>query len=658
MTKKNTLKKEVLCLIILFLTSSIVTVATSRENCIIDTTSPHTYLMKSDDDVKQVTLDFEFSTPEIKESDTGVVVTLKEGDFSTTASGHPVLPVNLTLLTLPFGSEIITVDYTTSPPWTYNLTHPLTYGILPGIDNIQPILLTNIRAEEVCRYPEFYPSDWISYHTGGGLSFGDHVTFFALRVYPIRYEPSANQLTFVQHIAVEISYRTPSEPLLQDYDVYDLLILTPQKYTRYLQPLVEHKNNYGIKTNLVELPEVYDRMFWYGRDYQEHIKYFIKHAVEYWGVTYVLLVGGLQGQTSTWDLPVRYSHTVPLTEQEYPEESFISDLYYADVYDDSGQFSSWDPNEDDVFADWRDSQLDEMDLYPDVYLGRLPCRTTAEVRIMVDKIITYETGACDASWFNKLLLVAGDSYNDEDQFNEGELISEEAITKMPGFEPVRVYASQQDINRKTVNNALNAGCGFAYFCGHGSIMTWNTHFPPEGTEWCTGYEVKDMIFLRNRDKLPITIVGGCHNGQFDSTMMNILFGVLEDGLHYFSWEKGNAGRFWYWDWAPNCWGWWLTSKTGGGAIATIANTGLGTHGDGDIDQNGIADYLEVLDGWMELRFLELYGKEHKDMLGENHGETMTGYLHRFLGDGAVMDVKMVQQWELFGDPSLKIGGYP
>jgi hypothetical protein len=53
----------------------------------------------------------------------------------------------------------------------------------------------------------------------------------------------------------------------------------------------------------------------------------------------------------------------------------------------------------------------------------------------------------------------------------------------------------------------------------------------------------------------------------------------------------------------------------------------------------------------------LYGEEQKDDLGENHGETLTGYLHRFLGNEEKMDVKMVQQWELFGDPSLKIGGY-
>ena len=141
-------------------------------------------------------------------------------------------------------------------------------------------------------------------------------------------------------------------------------------------------------------------------------------------------------------------------------------------------------------------------------------------------------------------------------------------------------------------------------------------------------------------------------------MMKILEGIRESGLrNYFSMERGNLGEFWYREWVPNCWAWWLTSKIGGGAIATIANTGLGTHGDGDVDNNSVADYLEVLDGWLELRFLELYGKYQYDDLGENHGQTCTEYLHRFLGDGEKMDVKMVQQWELFGDPSLKIAGY-
>ena len=49
--------------------------------------------------------------------------------------------------------------------------------------------------------------------------------------------------------------------------------------------------------------------------------------------------------------------------------------------------------------------------------------------------------------------------------------------------------------------------------------------------------------------------------------------------------------------------------------------------------------------------------ENNDILGLNHGQTIIDYLNLFIGDNAKMDVKMVQQWELFGDPSLKIGGY-
>jgi hypothetical protein len=36
---------------------------------------------------------------------------------------------------------------------------------------------------------------------------------------------------------------------------------------------------------------------------------------------------------------------------------------------------------------------------------------------------------------------------------------------------------------------------------------------------------------------------------------------------------------------------------------------------------------------------------------------MKDYLHTYLNSKDEMDVKMVQQWQLFGDPSLKVGGY-
>ncbi len=649
----NIPKKEIIIIIaLLFILSNCSTVFGLKSDFNQIQTDNHNPIAESD--IKFLTLKFFFSYPEIVVDRDDIWVYVNESDLNMMIPDKPVLPVNITKLEFEFGTKIKAVEYKHSTPIIINLTGRLVHASKSMYDKVPSNNFNSYNYEN----SEPFPSDWISYHTSGGLSHSSHRTFFVNRVYPVRHYPDENQLRFIENITVNISYIEPVEPLLDGIKVHDMLIIAPSKYIRHLKPLVRHKNSMGINTRLVELKEVYDRMFWQGRDKAEKIKYYIKNAVEYWGITHVLLVGGIQGQTSRWNLPARYSHVVPPEEQEYAEQSFLSDLYFADIYDSQGNFSSWDSNHDNIFAVWNSTYKEEMDLYPDVYLGRLPCRNVREVKIMVNKIIKYEKKKCDDTWFKKLILVAGDSYNDTNHFNEGELISEKAIELMPDFTPVKVYASEdQDINRRTVNKAMNKGAGFAYFCGHGSPISWSTHFPPDGKKWTKGYVNMDMKWLRNRGKLPIAVVGGCHNGQFDVTMWNIIKGILEDGLRYFSTNPSNFGDFWYNEWVANCWAWKLTSVKGGGTIATIANTGLGTHGDGDSDNNSIADYLEVLDGWLELRFLQLYGEENYDILGENHGETLTGYLHRFLGNEDKMDVKMVQQWQLFGDPSLKIGGY-
>ena len=51
--------------------------------------------------------------------------------------------------------------------------------------------------------------------------------------------------------------------------VYDLLIIAPQAFSRYILPLVHHKNKFGVKTILVDVEDVYQQMFWHGRDKAE-----------------------------------------------------------------------------------------------------------------------------------------------------------------------------------------------------------------------------------------------------------------------------------------------------------------------------------------------------------------------------------------------------
>lgn len=583
-----------------------------------------------------INLDFSFSDPVITDDDEFSYVSVAEADFNHIADGEPVLPVKLILEEFNFGTEIISVTYEISTPITLSLLNKMSFGRCSprGTDF----------DEDIYQSSELFPSDWVTYHTGGGLSGEEHKTFFSARIYPVRYNPIDDEIQYIKQISINITYEEPDVPLIDENTETELLILAPSDFKNSLQPLVGHKINMGISTELVELSDVYNQIS-EGRDKAEKIKYYIKDAIETKGIHYVLLVGGLKGQSFNWYLPVRYSHVVPPDEQEYAEESFISDLYYADIYDSMGGFSSWDSNGNDIFSEWDETNKDEMDLYPDVYLGRLVCRYNFEVTTMVNKIINYEGDGVSDSWFKNMVLIAGDSYNDSKGFIEGEEICEQAFDYMPGFNAVRLYAAEdQDIDRTSVKQVIDPGCGFVYFCGHGGPGTWSTHFPPNAEGWATGFDAFDMIYLKNNEKLPIAVIGGCHNNQFDVTILN-LFRNLQEAIQTSTW-------------VPRCWSWWLTCKIGGGAIATIGSTGLGTHGREDTDNNNIADYLEVLDGWLELRFFQLYGTENMKILGENLGITLTEYLHVFLGSGEKMDVKMVQQYVLFGDPSLQIGGYP
>ncbi len=107
-------------------------------------------------------------------------------------------------------------------------------------------------------------------------------------------------------------------------------------------------------------------------------------------------------------------------ETTFYDPGVISDLYYADIYEAGENFSSWDPNEDGIFAAWgRPGYANDtgLDFYPDVALGRLACVSVAEVRTVVKKIITYETTTFGSDWFKKMTVISGDGFLDQKDLN-------------------------------------------------------------------------------------------------------------------------------------------------------------------------------------------------------------------------------------------------
>ena len=436
-----------------------------------------------------------------------------------------------------------------------------------------------------------------------------------------------------------------SEPSQTGGDVYDLLIIAPKRFADSIQPLVVHKKAMGMSTRLATLHEVYHQMFWFGRDHAEKIKYFIKTAREEWGVNYVLLVGGRSSQfLPTWYCPVRYVNVPDDWDAEY-----LSDLYFADIYDANGNFSSWDSDNDGIYGEWylgETPQDTDIDLTPDVAVGRLPCRSEKEVRIMVEKIITYETTVYTQPWFSTMLVAAGDTYPEAYNANwtgyEGEYYGDRAIENMSGFTVTRVYTSDGSFaDKKDVIREFRDGSGFVYLVGHGSPKQWGNN-APNGTSFIQGPNTNDMWRFRNKDRLPVCVVSGCHNSQFDVCLRRLF----------------NYSTLWKQENVPECWSERIIREPTGGAIAALGCTALGYTKEDKVSFKGGINELECA-------FFQAYGQDHLTVLGDTWRAAVTWYGHTYpvdwnssAGSDSWIDTKVVQTWALLGDPSLQIGGYP
>ena len=626
-------------------------------------------LKKANANVKNINLNLDFSAPTTSlvtvDEDTYAKLEVAGASANLYQSGKPLMPFYATTYELPFKSKIVNVECTTSQVQTMTIQ----YNVLPAPQTVKVIASQENSAakytmdEAVYNSATQFPTNWFDYYMGGGLnSNGIHKTFLTIRAYPAKYSPTTNTISYVENLELKVTYQTPLTNPVPASDDYDMVIIAPNKFSNALSKLVTHKNDVGISTLLKTTESIYDE--YTGVDKPEKIKYFIKDMHDTYTIKYVLLVGGIDsyiyadGRDDTnqgskdWNVPVRYTN---LDEGGViADHGFISDLYYADIYNATGNFSSWDPNGDGIFAKWFGAGgKDILDLYPDVIVGRLACVNNFEVKLMVNKIINYEKGT-DSSWFNNMVVVGGDTFDDVSSTNyyEGEVETQKSLDYMSGFTPVKVWGSHRNTTGlvpipRDIIQAISQGCGFLAFAGHGSPERWNTYWPEAfDEERAKGLWYYHMPFIHNGNKLPVCVVGGCHNSQFNVTMTTFL-----------------RGDQWVYGPVPKCWSWLMTSKIGGGTICTMGNTGLGygavgEHGDLDGDGINEPDCVEALGGYIEGQFFKAYGVDNVDVLGDAWCQAVTTYLSVYPPMADQTDCKTVEQWALLGDPSLKIGGYP
>ena len=550
-------------------------------------------------------INLNFSKPEINEQNNYITISLKEANSHLMKQNMPMLPSYTKTLIFPFGTKIKNVIC--KPENIQQKTITKEIMITP-----KPVLAGKIitsKSEENTNY-QVYPSNWYEYNVYTGLYGSMRSVFVNIHIYPIKYHKQTKTIEWINKAELKVEY-TPSKPQKTTDDVYNFVIISEDDFSNNLLNLVTHKTDRGVSTKLVTLSEIYIGTYFpaQGRDDQEKIKYFIKNAIEEWGTSNIMLVGR--------NIPTRDVHVLV---NEDDDEIFVSDLYYADIYDGSGAFASWDTNHNDVFAEvsWGTTD-DELDLHPDVHLARIPCNNQNEVDTIVNKIINYEnSNAYAQNWFSEIIGVGGDSFpGDDNEILEGEYVNDKIINIMQGFIPTRIWASEVLLTTKgPLTNALNAGAGFVDFSGHGNTHVWSTHPHKNPNVWLPspyGWLSSDITRLTNGDQLPIVVTGACSVGKFNK----------DSNCYCYAWLKNDNG----------------------GGIGSFGATGLGWAYIGEYVTHALIERIS-------LEMFKAY-KNGAITLGEMWTNGINNYIHS-PGLKDETDYKTVLEWECFGDPTLAI----
>ncbi len=183
-------------------------------------------------------------------------------------------------------------------------------------------------------------------------------------------------------------------------------------------------------------------------------------------------------------------------------DSYVSDDYFCLLDDDEG------------------GQLTKSDI-PDVGAGRLPARTAAQAKVIVDKIISYRNNELAGDWQNVLCFM-GDDGNNNIHMKEADEAAKLVERNYPGFNIKRVFwdayvrSSTATGNyyygvSTQVKNQMKYGALIMDYCGHGAPYS----ISHEKVLLLSDFATKTSL------RLPLWVTASCDIMPYDSQDTNI-----------------------------------------------------------------------------------------------------------------------------------------
>jgi len=296
------------------------------------------------------------------------------------------------------------------------------------------------------------------------------------------------------------------EPSMEGSEV-EYVIVTNEAMAPAFQRLADWKTKKGIPA-VVRTTEWISAHYRAGSDLGESVRTFIADAYAKWGVQYVVLGG------DTDIIPARLAYVTFYTGDFIP-----TDMYYSCLE------GNWNADGDSLWGEAYHDVLDpgdNVDLYAEVYLGRMPASTLAEANVLVNKTINYATPTDYASKRKFLALaevIFPSDYKSGDQIIlDGAEIAQSIYTlhlqSNPNITTARLYENSSQYpgsvqeTRSAALDSMNAGVNHVLHVGHGYKYNMSV-----GDGSIVNY---DAAGLANGNKLFSMCLMNCTNVAFDT----------------------------------------------------------------------------------------------------------------------------------------------
>lgn len=459
-----------------------------------------------------------------------------EGFIISGIPGAPEIPTALLNYIIPPNAKvkslIVSKSVIEQVPGTFSIfpiQQPVMYEKIPSWESPN---------ESIYNSDVDYPAELVKIVNEG---IWDGARIVTVEASPFWYRSKSKQLSFVSQIAFKLEFSQTSLPevraevrgeyeqnmydvgirnlVVNDYEIQEYyktpslvtevqlnssppfptapaVIITHREFADAFQPYADWLTEQGIRAAIIPTDLIY--LYFKGRDEAEKVRNYIKYDYKHAGGTFFIL-GGMDSCTSLpfpYKVPARWCWLPDLLARHI----IVTDYYYCSLDGD------WNADGDDMWGEMED----EVDQFPEVYVGRVPARDVRGVKNWCYKALNYEKSPGNPGALTKVKWIHQTSW-----------FMGLAIEQFPDHFS---HVINTDPTAYEAFNALNAQYGFINGQTHGSILSFFTNredppheiyyykeLPPTLDNWKAG-----LNWLTNTNKGFIYYSVGCNTGQFDN----------------------------------------------------------------------------------------------------------------------------------------------